>query len=180
MASERSGSMIHRMIGASRLDPEVYEEVEADSSSTGQAFLVVVLVALATGLVSLSLIGLMGLLVGVVVAIVGWVIWAWLVYLIGTKILPSEETNALGTTCQNIRICAVTRSIKSIWRCACCRRCDIFDRVRLDAICDGYSGPPGIGLYVDIACYRGGGIRVHTVCVLGFYCSSFAWDRSLK
>lgn len=94
MASERSGSMIHRMVGASRLDPEVYEEVEADSSSTGQAFLVVVLVALATGLVSLSLIGLIGLLVGVVVAIVGWVFWAWLVYLIGTKILPSDQTDA--------------------------------------------------------------------------------------
>ena len=38
------------MIGASKLDPAVYEVVEADSSATRQAMAVVVLVALATGI----------------------------------------------------------------------------------------------------------------------------------
>ena len=35
--------MIKRMIGASKLDPAVYEEVDADSSATRQAMAVVVL-----------------------------------------------------------------------------------------------------------------------------------------
>ena len=35
-----------------------------------------------------------GLILGVVVAVAGWVIWAWIVYFIGTKILPGHETHA--------------------------------------------------------------------------------------
>ena len=42
--------MFQRMIGAAKLRPETYEEVEADSSATLQAMSVVVLVALATGI----------------------------------------------------------------------------------------------------------------------------------
>ncbi|MQF48867.1 hypothetical protein FIM08_03075 [SAR202 cluster bacterium AC-647-N09_OGT_505m] len=86
--------MVDRMIGASRLDVGIFEEVEADSSATRQALSVVFLVALATGIASLGEVGLSGLLIGVVVAIAGWVIWAWIVYLIGTKLLPERETHA--------------------------------------------------------------------------------------
>ena len=42
--------MVERMIGAARLDPEIYEEVEADRSATRQAAAVVVIVAAAGGL----------------------------------------------------------------------------------------------------------------------------------
>ncbi|GIS95282.1 MAG: hypothetical protein CM1200mP22_25190 [Dehalococcoidia bacterium] len=56
--------MIKRMIGASKLDPAVYEEVEADSSATRQAMAVVVLVALATGIGMFGTGGLVGLVVG--------------------------------------------------------------------------------------------------------------------
>mgnify|MGYP000451054724 FL=1 len=94
MASEGTHSMVDRMIRASRLDVHIFEEVEADTSATKQALSVVVLVALATGIASLGTTGLGGLLVGVVVSIAGWAIWAWLLYLIGTKILPSHETHA--------------------------------------------------------------------------------------
>ena len=94
MASEGTHSMVDRMIRASRLDVHIFEEVEADTSATRQALSVVVLVALATGIASLGTTGLGGLLVGVVVSIAGWAIWAWIVYLIGTKILPSHETHA--------------------------------------------------------------------------------------
>jgi len=82
------------MIGASRLNVHTFEEVELDRSATRQALSVVVLVALATGIASLSTVGLRGLFVGVVVATTGWAIWAWLVYLVGTKILPEQETHA--------------------------------------------------------------------------------------
>ena len=94
MASEGTHSMVDRMIRASRLDVHIFEEVEADTSATRQALSVVVLVALATGIASLGTTGLGGLLVGVVVSIAGWAIWAWIVYFIGTKIIPSHATHA--------------------------------------------------------------------------------------
>ena len=94
MASEGTHSMIERMIRASRLDVHIFEEVEADTSATRQALSVVALVALATGIASLGTTGLIGLFVGVVSAIVGWALWAWILHLIGTKIMPSHSTHA--------------------------------------------------------------------------------------
>ena len=94
MVPQGAHSMVYRMIGASRLDVHIFEEVEADTSATRQALSVVFLVALATGIASMGTIGLRGLLVGVVVAVAGWAIWAWIIYFIGTKILPEHETHA--------------------------------------------------------------------------------------
>ena len=94
MASEGTDSMIGRMIRASRLDVHIFEEVEADTSATRQALLVVAFVALATGLASLSTTGPRGLFVGIVLSIAGWACWAWIVHLIGTKIMASHSTHA--------------------------------------------------------------------------------------
>ena len=94
MASEGTHSMVERMVRASRLDVHIFEEVEADTSATRQALSVVALVALATGIASLGTTGLIGLFVGVVSAIVGWALWAWILHLIGTKIMPSNSTHA--------------------------------------------------------------------------------------
>ena len=94
MASGGAHSIIGKMIGAARLDVHIFEEVEADTSATGQALLVVALVALATGIGSAGTGGLGDIAVGIVVAVAGWAIWAWTVYLIGTKILPAHETQA--------------------------------------------------------------------------------------
>ena len=94
MASEGTHSMVERMIRASRLDVHIFEEVEADTSATRQALLVVAFVALATGIASLGTTGLIGLFVGVVLAIAGWAFWAWIVYLVGTKVMPSDSTHA--------------------------------------------------------------------------------------
>ena len=54
MASQGAHSMVDRMIGASRLDVHIFEEVEADTSATRQALSVVFLVALATGIASIG------------------------------------------------------------------------------------------------------------------------------
>ena len=94
MASEGTHSMVERMVRASRLDVHIFEEVEADTSAPRQALAVVALVALATGIASLGTTGLIGLFVGVVSAIVGWALWAWILHLIGTKIMPSHSTHA--------------------------------------------------------------------------------------
>ena len=86
--------MLRRMLGAARLNVDVYEEVEADRPATFQAFLVVVLVALATGVGSLSAGGGGGLISGVIFGLASWGIWAFITYLIGTTIFRTPETEA--------------------------------------------------------------------------------------
>ena len=83
-----------RIIRAAKLDVELYEEVEADRGALGQAMGVVVLSSVAAGLGSLTHGGTSGLLLGTISALIGWLIWAYLTYAIGTKLLPTPETHA--------------------------------------------------------------------------------------
>jgi len=83
-----------RMIRAARLDVSLYEEVEADQGATGQAMAVVVLSSVAAGVATIATRGIGGIVLGTVGALVGWVVWAWLTYLIGTRILPEPQTKA--------------------------------------------------------------------------------------
>jgi hypothetical protein len=87
-------TFVQRMMGAAQLDTRVYEEVEADRGATGQALAVVVLAAVAAGVGSGFGIGLGGLLGGALAGILSWLVWAWLVWLIGTRLLPDPETRA--------------------------------------------------------------------------------------
>ena len=87
-------SMVDRMIRAAKLDAQLYEEVEADKGSLGQAMGVVVLSSIAAGVGSGGLGGFSGFFIGTVGALIGWVIWAALTYFIGTKILPEPTTRA--------------------------------------------------------------------------------------
>lgn len=87
-------SFTERMIGAARLDVATYEEVEADTSATGQALLVVVLSSVAAGLSYVTLNGISGVIWGTLFAIVGWLIWAGITYIVGTKILPEPQTKS--------------------------------------------------------------------------------------
>jgi len=82
------------MIRASRLEAALYEEVEADRSAIGQAFLVVVLSALAAGIGSYQNGGPKGIVWQTGAALVGWWVWAWFAYMIGTRLLPTRETVA--------------------------------------------------------------------------------------
>ena len=90
--SEGAG-IINRMIGAARLQVSTFEEVEADRSATRQAVLVVIVVAIATGIGSVEG-GIGSLLFGVVAALVGWALWALITYLVGAKLLPTPQTDA--------------------------------------------------------------------------------------
>jgi hypothetical protein len=81
------------MIRAAKLETRLYEEVEADSGATGQAMLVVVVSSVAAG-IGLSGAGVGGLSGGVIAALIGWFIWAFLTYVIGTRLLPSPRTEA--------------------------------------------------------------------------------------
>ena len=82
-----------RMIGAAKLNAATYEEVEADKGATKQALAVVLLAAVAAGVGEITEGGeaVIGALLG---AFIGWVIWAFLTWLIGTKFLAGPQTQA--------------------------------------------------------------------------------------
>ena len=84
---------INRIIRACKLDVSLYEEVEADSSATLQAASVVVLSSIAAGIGSISL-GASNFLMAPLLSLISWYIWAYLIYLIGTKLFPEPNTEA--------------------------------------------------------------------------------------
>jgi hypothetical protein len=84
---------ISRIIRASKLDVNLYEEVEADKSATFQAAGVVILSSIAAGVGALSL-GSSNFLIAPLLSLVSWFAWAYLVYIIGVKIFPEPTTEA--------------------------------------------------------------------------------------
>lgn len=84
-------SMTQRMMGAATLDVSIYEEVEADTSATGQAAGVVAIVALCSAIGGIGG-GAAGALGGLLTALIGWGLWAGITYLIGDKLLGGTAT----------------------------------------------------------------------------------------
>ena len=83
----------NRIGRAIRLDPNLYEEVEHDTSALPQAMLVVALASVAGGLGLTSYMsGIAGLFWGVLGSFLAWFLWASVIYLIGGKILATKET----------------------------------------------------------------------------------------
>lgn len=87
-------NITERMIRASKLDVDLYEEVEADKEAMGQAVTIVVLSGVAAGIGSLGALGIKGLFIGTISALVGWFVWAYITFIVGTKILPEPQTEA--------------------------------------------------------------------------------------
>jgi hypothetical protein len=81
-----------RMVRAAKLDAALYEEVENDTTATGQALAVVVLSSVAAGIGAGA--GLRGLVFGIVASLAGWAFWAWITYFIGTRWLREPGTDA--------------------------------------------------------------------------------------
>jgi hypothetical protein len=86
-------TLIGRMIRAARLDPRLYAEVEADETTIGQAVSVVLLAAFAGG-INFPGAPLLILFGGLLAALVGWLLFAYVIYLIGAKLLPEPGTKA--------------------------------------------------------------------------------------
>jgi hypothetical protein len=84
-------SITDRMIGAAMLDIATYEEVEHDESATGQAAVVVVIVAIASA-IGFIWRGGPGVIGGAVSAILSWLIWSGMTYVIGTKLFGGTAT----------------------------------------------------------------------------------------
>ncbi len=87
-------NFVNRILRAAKLDAHLYEEVEADKGAMRQAMLVVVFSGAAAGLGNVGQGGLSGILLGTIAALAWWYIWAFLIYLIGTKLLPEPQTRS--------------------------------------------------------------------------------------
>lgn len=89
--------MLQRMIRAAKLDVDLYETVENDRGYTGEAFLIVALTGLLSG------IGLWlgpgkfwgSIIGGVAGALIGWVIWAFLTNFVGQKLGGTADTGEM-------------------------------------------------------------------------------------
>ena len=90
------GSMPERMVGAALLKVATFEDVEHDRSATLQAALIVVVVAISSGIGGLltAETGVVGLLFGIGRGILGWAVWAGVTWVIGTTVLKTRETHA--------------------------------------------------------------------------------------
>ena len=87
--------MISRMLRASMLDAHVYEEVESDSSAIVQAVLIVVVVAVARGVATLSVTdNILGIGFGIIAGLLSWAVWAFITYMVGTKLLKTGDTES--------------------------------------------------------------------------------------
>jgi len=91
MAEYASRSIVDRMRRAAMLDVAVYEEVEHDQEATGQAAVVVVIVAICTAIGAIWR-GGPSIIAGPIAAVIGWLLWAGITYIIGDKLLGGTAT----------------------------------------------------------------------------------------
>ena len=87
-------SFKNRIIRATMLDPNLYEEVEADKSALGQAMAIVVLSSIAAGIGLYKTGGFSGIITGTMASLISWYVWAYITYFIGTKFFPEPQTKA--------------------------------------------------------------------------------------
>ena len=86
-------SFIKRIFRAIKIDPDLYEEVEHDKSATFQAAAVVVLSSLAAGVGAIHL-GASNFILGPFISLASWYFWAFLIFIVGTKIFPDKQTKS--------------------------------------------------------------------------------------
>jgi hypothetical protein len=86
-------NFVERMIGAAKLNVPIIEEIEADTEYTIPALGVVVLAAIAAGIGGAQG-GMVGFVASLILSLFGWVFWAFLTWVIGTKFLATPETKS--------------------------------------------------------------------------------------
>jgi len=84
-------SIVDRMKGAALLDVATYEEVEHDNDATGQAAVVVVIVAVCAAIGAVWR-GGPSIIAGPISAVLGWLLWSAITYIIGDKLLGGTAT----------------------------------------------------------------------------------------
>ena len=91
-------SFLGRLVGAALLDPATYEEVEADRTATPQAMTIVVFSSLAAAIGAKGMNGGAATLeffaTASVIALLAWATWALVTFEIGSRLLPTPDTQA--------------------------------------------------------------------------------------
>jgi hypothetical protein len=82
-----------RILRALQLDISLYEEVEEDKSATVQSIFVIFLSSIAAG-VGIPDVSISAIAINTASALAGWFLWAYLTFLIGTKLMPEPQTEA--------------------------------------------------------------------------------------
>jgi hypothetical protein len=87
--------MVERIIGVFRLDVSIFEQIEHDTTATGQAAGVVAIAAVCQAVGSSVSAGMMGgggpnVLVTIIAAFIGWVVWSALTYWVGTSLYDAR------------------------------------------------------------------------------------------
>ncbi len=83
-----------RVIGALKLDANTFEDIERDPAAMGQAIGVIAIAAVASGLANVWYGGISGIILGVITSLIGYALWATVVWLVGTKLMPDPATKA--------------------------------------------------------------------------------------
>lgn len=83
-----------RVVGALKLDANTFEDIERDPAAMGQAIGIIAVAALASNLGQIWRLGFDVMIVGVCSSLVGYVLWAVIVWLAGTKLMPDPATKA--------------------------------------------------------------------------------------
>jgi len=91
MSPTEPHSFTERMIGAARVDAAIYQEVEHDTTATGQAAGVVAIVAVCSAIGGVAG-GAVGMFGAISSALLGWLVWSGVTYLIGDKLLGGTAT----------------------------------------------------------------------------------------
>jgi hypothetical protein len=101
-------SIINRAMGVLQLNDATYEEIEHDTSATTQAAIIVIVAGIAAGIGAITD-EWYAIFVSPIAALISWVVGAYFIYLVGTRVIPSGMTEAdLGQVLRLLGFAAVT------------------------------------------------------------------------
>ena len=87
-------SFAERMTGAMKADVKTFEEIEADQTALPQAVAAIVIAGLASLIGNVFRVGIIGGFMFLIVTLCSYALWALVVVLIGTKVMPEPSTKA--------------------------------------------------------------------------------------
>src|SRR3954465_3786450 len=88
----RMADLTGRMIGAMQADVKTFEEIEADPGAMTQAITVIVIASVAALIGNVFRAGLVAGVLALVMRLVGYALFSFLVFIIGTKLMPEPST----------------------------------------------------------------------------------------
>ena len=87
-------SLGERMVGAMKADVATFEEIERDPSAMGQAVMVIVIAGVAALIGNIFRAGIGAGVFTMIIMLIGYAVWAVMVTIIGTKLMPEPTTKA--------------------------------------------------------------------------------------